>query len=105
MPISEQEQQQWRDAARRATDQQTKRLTEAYGLKPSDDLRRTFRWIAANAPTAAVKALATAFEEVYGTGLHDGYRDGLKATELPDGLRMAYEQAMSDEDDKEDDKS
>lgn len=113
MPISEQEQQQWRDAARRVTDQQTKRLTEAYGRKPSDDLRQAFRWIAANAPAAVVKALATAFEEVAGTEFHDGYLDGLDSAELTDGERRAHEQDLGfdvylddeDEDEEEDDKS
>lgn len=106
MAISEEERRQWYEGARRAAELQVERLVQAYGLKPSDDLRRAFRWIAYNAPIDDVRAVAEAFEEVSGSSFIDGYRDGLDSAALTDDEREAHENdlGLNEDEDQEDEK-
>lgn len=104
MTISEQERAMWHGAAARATEIRTEQLTNAYGLDADDDLRRAFRWIAANASDGVQRALISAFDNLSTDQFREGYRDGLDSADLTEDERKAHENDLGfDEDDEDDD--
>lgn len=96
----------WHGAAARATEARTEQLTNAYGLDVDDDLRRAFRWIAANASDGVQRALISAFDNLSTDQFRAGYYDGLDSAALTDDEREAHENdlGLNEDEDQEDEK-